>query len=119
MKAKLTLHPAFQIGEINPRIYGLFIEHMGRVVYNGIYEPTHPTADENGFRQDVKQIVKEMDVPILRYPGGNFLSGYDWKDGVGPRKSVLAVWMRLGSNWNSMRWVPMSSTIGQRKSAAK
>ena len=102
MKAKLTLHPAFQIGEINPRIYCLFIEHMGRVVYNGIYEPTHPTADENGFRQDVKQIVKEMNVPILRYPGGNFLSGYDWKDGVGPRKKrprrLDAAWQQLEPN---------------------
>lgn len=102
MNARLTLHPAFQIGRINPRIYGSFIEHMGRAVYNGIYEPTHPTADERGFRNDVKQLIKEMNVPILRYPGGNFLSGYDWKDGVGPRerrpRRLDAAWQQLEPN---------------------
>lgn len=87
MKATMTIHPDFTIAPVNPRIYGSFIEHMGRAVYNGIYEPTHPTADENGFRQDVKQVVKDMNVPIIRYPGGNFLSGYDWEDGVGPKEN--------------------------------
>ena len=74
------------IGEISPNLFGSFIEHLGRAVYEGIYEPGHPTADENGFRGDVIELIKELNVPIVRYPGGNFLSGYDWRDGVGPRE---------------------------------
>lgn len=84
MKAKITLAKEFKVGDIDRRIYGSFIEHLGRAVYGGIYEPDHPTADENGFRQDVIDLVKELNVPIVRYPGGNFVSGYNWEDGVGP-----------------------------------
>lgn len=84
MKAKITLAKEFKIGEIDRRIFGSFIEHLGRAVYGGIFEPDHPTADENGFRQDVIDMVKELNVPIVRYPGGNFVSGYKWEDGVGP-----------------------------------
>ncbi|MDQ2798714.1 MAG: alpha-N-arabinofuranosidase, partial [Armatimonadota bacterium] len=82
--AKVTVHPDFQVGEIDPRIFGSFIEHLGRAVYGGIYEPGHPTADAQGFRQDVLGMVRELRVPIVRYPGGNFVSGYNWEDGVGP-----------------------------------
>lgn len=70
--------------EIDKRIYGSFIEHLGRAVYGGIYEPGHPTADGDGFRTDVIEKVKKLGVPIVRYPGGNFVSGYNWEDGVGP-----------------------------------
>lgn len=84
MKAKITLAKEFKVGEIDRRVYGSFIEHLGRAVYGGIYEPDHPTADENGFRQDVIDLVKELNVPVVRYPGGNFVSGYNWEDGVGP-----------------------------------
>ena len=84
MKAKMTLAKEFRIGDIDKRIYGSFIEHLGRAVYGGIYEPGHPTADENGFRGDVIDMVKKLNVPIVRYPGGNFVSGYNWEDGVGP-----------------------------------
>jgi alpha-N-arabinofuranosidase len=84
MKAKLTLHKEFAIGEVDKRIYGSFIEHLGRAVYNGIYEPGHPNADEAGFRKDVIDLVRELDVPIVRYPGGNFVSGFNWEDSVGP-----------------------------------
>jgi len=84
MKAKLTIHKEFSIGETDKRLYGSFIEHLGRAVYDGIYEPDHPQADENGFRKDVIELVKELDVPVVRYPGGNFVSGYNWEDGVGP-----------------------------------
>lgn len=84
MKAKITLAKEFRIGKIDNRIYGSFIEHLGRAVYGGIYDPQHPTADENGFRQDVIDMVSELNVPIIRYPGGNFVSGYNWEDGVGP-----------------------------------
>lgn len=84
MKAKMTLAKEFRIGEIDRRIYGSFIEHLGRAVYGGIFEPGHTAADENGFRKDVLDLVKKLNVPIVRYPGGNFVSGYNWEDGVGP-----------------------------------
>lgn len=86
-KAKMILEKDFKISEIDNRIYGSFIEHLGRAVYGGMYEPGHPQADENGFRQDVIEMVKELQVPLVRYPGGNFVSGYNWEDGVGPVES--------------------------------
>ncbi len=85
-KAKMSLVSEFTSAKIDDRIYGSFIEHLGRAVYGGIYEPDHPTADENGFRQDVIEKVKKLNVPIVRYPGGNFVSGYNWEDGVGPKE---------------------------------
>jgi alpha-N-arabinofuranosidase len=84
LKAKMIVDKAFKISEIDERIYGSFIEHMGRAVYGGIYDPEHPAADEMSFRNDVKELIQELNVPIIRYPGGNFLSGYNWEDGVGP-----------------------------------
>lgn len=83
-KGKIYLDRQFEIGEVDKRIYSSMIEHMERVVYGGIYEPDHPNADEDGFRRDVIELVKEMQIPMLRYPGGNFLSGYNWEDGIGP-----------------------------------
>jgi alpha-N-arabinofuranosidase len=74
----------FIIGRTDPRLFGAFVEHLGRCVYGGIYEPGHPTADAKGFRQDVLALVKELGPTIMRYPGGNFVSGYNWEDGVGP-----------------------------------
>ncbi|WP_338329744.1 alpha-L-arabinofuranosidase C-terminal domain-containing protein [Commensalibacter sp. Nvir] len=71
---------------MNLALYGSFVEHMGRAVYSGIYEPGHDTAEENGFRSDVAQLVRELGVTTVRYPGGNFLSGYNWRDGIGPKK---------------------------------
>lgn len=68
VNAKMVVDKEFQISEIDPRVYGSFIEHLGRAVYGGIFEPDHPTADENGFRQDVIDLVKELQVPIVRYP---------------------------------------------------
>ncbi|GHV93584.1 intracellular exo-alpha-(1-_5)-L-arabinofuranosidase 1 [Spirochaetia bacterium] len=102
MKTKLTLHKEFSIGEVDKRIYGSFIEHLGRAVYNGIYEPKHPQADEQGFRKDVINLVRELNVPIVRYPGGNFVSGYNWEDGVGPVENRPVrqdlAWMTLEPN---------------------
>lgn len=83
--AKITLDTTNKISNVDPRLYGSFIEHLGRAVYNGIYEPGHSTADSNGFRKDVIDLVNELQVPIVRYPGGNFVSGYNWEDGIGPR----------------------------------
>ncbi len=84
VQAKLVVDSDFAISDIDRRIFGCFVEHMGRCVYTGIFEPGHPTADEQGFRQDVAELTKELGVSIIRYPGGNFLSGYNWEDGVGP-----------------------------------
>ena len=86
-KTKIFADANLVVGEISPHLYGSFIEHLGRAVYEGIYEPDHPTADVNGFRHDVIELVKELNVPIVRYPGGNFVSGYDWRDGIGPREN--------------------------------
>jgi alpha-N-arabinofuranosidase len=83
--ATVVLDKDYRIGEIDKRIYGSFIEHLGRAVYGGIYEPGHPTADENGFRRDVIEMVKKLNVPVVRYPGGNFVSGFNWEDSIGPR----------------------------------
>ena len=83
MNAKVTL--SSPISPVDPRLFSSFIEHMGRAVYTGIYEPTHPSADESGFRQDVMELIRPLNITQIRYPGGNFLSGYDWKDGIGPK----------------------------------
>ena len=82
----MILDRDFTIGAIDPRIYGSFIEHLGRAVYSGIYEPGHPTADENGFRKDVIDLVQKLELPIVRYPGGNFVSGFHWEDSIGPKE---------------------------------
>lgn len=102
MKAEIIINRNYRIGEIDRRIYGSFIEHLGRAVYGGIYEPGHPTADDRGFRGDVIGFVKELNVPIVRYPGGNFVSGYNWEDGIGdkskrPRRIELA-WQSVEPN---------------------
>jgi alpha-L-arabinofuranosidase len=82
--ARITIDPGFALGTVDPRLYGTFVEHMGRCVYTGIYEPGHETADEHGFRGDVSRLVRELGTGLVRYPGGNFVSGYHWEDGVGP-----------------------------------
>lgn len=84
MKAKVLINKGNLFSEIDNRLYGSFIEHMGRAVYGGIYDPENSMSDSYGFREDVKELVKELHVPIIRYPGGNFLSGYNWEDGIGP-----------------------------------
>ncbi len=85
-KAKLILDKDYVISEIDPRVYGSFVEHLGRCVYTGIYEPGHPQADEEGFRKDVLDLVRSLNVPIVRYPGGNFVSGFNWEDSIGPKE---------------------------------
>jgi len=86
MKAKIFADKKLRIGKVNNHLYGSFIEHLGRAIYTGIYEPGHPSADANGFRTDVLELIKELNISIVRYPGGNFLSGYDWEDGIGPKE---------------------------------
>jgi alpha-N-arabinofuranosidase len=84
MHAQVTLDPSFTVGPIDRRLYGSFVEHLGRSVYGGLQEPDHPAADADGFRTDVIDLVRDLDTPLIRYPGGNFVSGYQWEDGVGP-----------------------------------
>jgi len=83
-QAKVLLDQNFAIGRVDPRLFGAFVEHLGRGVYGGVFEPGHPTANEQGFRRDVLDLVRELGVTIVRYPGGNFVSTYNWEDGVGP-----------------------------------
>jgi alpha-N-arabinofuranosidase len=97
--ATLTIDPRLVIGAINRRLFGSFVEHLGRCVYEGIYEPGHPSADAAGFRQDVIELVRELGVSTLRYPGGNFVSGYRWEDGIGPAAERPR---RLDLAWHSI-----------------
>ncbi|GGK80063.1 alpha-N-arabinofuranosidase [Ornithinimicrobium pekingense] len=83
-QARAAVDPAFVVAPVGRRLFGSFVEHMGRCVYTGIYEPGHPSADDDGFRGDVLDLVRELGVTTVRYPGGNFVSGYRWEDGVGP-----------------------------------
>jgi alpha-L-arabinofuranosidase len=97
--ARLEVDVNRQISSMDRNLFGSFIEHLGRAVYGGIYEPGSPLSDTNGFRKDVLQEIKSLGVPIVRYPGGNFVSGYNWLDGVGPEKERPRV---LDLAWNSI-----------------
>jgi alpha-N-arabinofuranosidase len=98
VKARVSIHSDFKIASIDDRLYGAFLEHLGRAVYGGIYEPGHKTADKDGFRGDVMDLVRDLNLPIVRYPGGNFVSNYDWEDGIGPRDKRPA---RLDLAWKT------------------
>lgn len=98
MRVSAAIHRAFEISEIDDRLYAAFIEHMGRAIYSGIYEPGHPETDANGFRRDVARLVRDLKIPAIRYPGGNFVSAYNWEDGIGPREDRPT---RLDLAWRS------------------
>lgn len=97
--ARAVLARELAIDAIDDRLYGSFIEHLGRAIYGGLYEPGHPTADGQGFRGDVLDHVRALNTPIVRYPGGNFVSGYRWEDGVGPLEARPR---RLDLAWKSL-----------------
>jgi alpha-L-arabinofuranosidase len=97
--ARAVINQARYRSELDPRLLGAFLEHLGRAVYTGVYDPKSPLADANGFRTDVIAAVKGLRVPIIRYPGGNFVSGYNWLDGVGPKSGRPTVLERA---WNSL-----------------
>lgn len=99
LTARLVLDREFTVGTVNPRLFGSFVEHLGRCVYSGVYEPDHPAADADGLRADVLALVRELGVTMIRYPGGNFVSGYRWEDGVGPVAQRPA---RLDPAWRSV-----------------
>jgi len=84
-EARIRIDTDRKIGEVHPHLFGNFAEHLGRCIYGGIYEEGSPLADENGYRKDVMEAVRGLGVTVLRWPGGNFASGYHWKDGIGPK----------------------------------
>jgi alpha-N-arabinofuranosidase len=98
-EAQITLDRAAAVAPVRRRIFGSFVEHLGRCVYDGIYEPGHPSANEDGFRLDVVDLVRELGSSTIRYPGGNFVSGYKWEDGIGPREERPR---RLDLAWRSV-----------------
>jgi alpha-N-arabinofuranosidase len=97
--ASLVLDPAYAIGPVPRRLFGTFVEHMGRCVYTGLYEPGHPRADDSGLREDVLALTRELAPTVVRYPGGNFVSNYRWQDGIGPKAERPT---RLDLAWHSI-----------------
>jgi alpha-N-arabinofuranosidase len=108
MRARLIVDKEYRIGDVDERLFGSFIEHLGRAVYGGIFEPGHPTADSNGFRGDVLELVRELNVPVVRYPGGNYVSSFRWEDSVGPVEKRPR---RLDLAWRSVE--PNSFGVGE------
>jgi len=98
----VTVDPSFRVGAVDARLFGSFAEHMGRCIYTGLYEPDHPSATQLGFRADVLDLVDELGPTIVRYPGGNFVSAYQWQDGIGPQEErprrLDLAWRSLESN---------------------
>jgi alpha-L-arabinofuranosidase len=87
------------LAPVHREVFGSFLEHLGRAIYEGIYDPQSKLSDSNGFRKDVLEEIKKLGVPIVRYPGGNFVSGYNWLDGIGPKANRPSV---LDKAWNSI-----------------
>ena len=96
LTARLVVDDDFEVAPVNNRLFGSFVEHLGRCVYTGIYEPDHPTADEHGFRKDAIDLVKELGATTIRYPGGNFVSATAGRTASAPRRAARAVWIWLG-----------------------
>src|SRR6202046_3523666 len=107
MRASVIANQDYKIATIDDRLYGAFLEHLGRA----IYEPDHKSADANGMRKDVIDLARELKVPIVRYPGGNFVSAYNWEDGVGPREKRPT---RLDLAWHTSD----SNAVGVHEFAA-
>src|SRR5688572_29915248 len=84
-QARIKLDPDRAVGEVHPHVFGNFVEHLGRCIYGGIFEEGSPLSDADGFRRDVMDAARGLGVTLLRWPGDNFASGYNWKDGIGPR----------------------------------
>jgi alpha-N-arabinofuranosidase len=97
--ARVYIDKKRRMAPIDPNLFGSFLEHLGRAIYEGIYDPGSKLSDSNGFRKDVMEEIRSLGVPIIRYPGGNFVSGYNWLDGVGPKQDRPRV---LDKAWNSI-----------------
>ncbi|ORY55071.1 Arabinosidase C [Pseudomassariella vexata] len=106
-----------KLSKIDPMTYGGFTEHMGRCIYGGIYDPGNPLSDSKGFRKDVISALKDLDIPVIRYPGGNFVATYHWQEGIGPRedrpKRPELAWLGVESNQfgtdEFMQWLDVLS----------
>lgn len=102
LQANLHIDPHFTVADVDNRLFSSFIEHLGRAVYDGIYCPEHPSANAAGFRQDLLELIRPLNIPLIRYPGGNFVSGYRWEDGVGPKEQrpvrLDRAWCTLETN---------------------
>jgi alpha-L-arabinofuranosidase len=117
--ARVFIDSQRTVGEIDPKVFGSFLEHLGRAIYEGVYEPGSKLADANGFRADVLDEIRKMRVPIIRYPGGNFVSGYNWLDGVGPKnrrpRTLDKAWNSIESNQfgtnEFMAWCKAAGTL--------
>ncbi len=106
-----------KVGIIDPNIYGAFVEPIRNVVYGSIYDPASPFADENGFRKDFVELVRELKIPVVRWPGGNYVSGYNWEDGIGPKDKRPArldlAWHQVESNhMGTDEYVQLCKLIG-------
>ena len=120
-RQRIYLHPSFNKGFVSPLIFGGFLEHLGRAVYGGILDPASKHADKDGFRADVLDALRDLEMTIMRWPGGNFVSDYHWEDGIGPKESRPTVrnlaWTSMESNQfgteeflrlcRKMNWEPM------------
>jgi alpha-N-arabinofuranosidase len=118
---RILLHSSLRVGPVDPRVFGGFLEHLGRAVYEGVYDPASRHADAEGFRTDVMSALRRLRMTAMRYPGGNFASGYHWRDGVGPRGGRPTVrdlaWQSIETNafgtdeflslCGKMGWTPM------------
>ena len=106
-----------RIGTVDPRIFGQFIEHLGRCIYGGIYDEGSPLSDARGFRLDVLEAARPLRFPVLRWPGGNFVSGYHWQDGVGPvdqrpRRSELAWYAEESNRFGTNEFIEYCRELG-------
>lgn len=104
------------IAPLDRNLFGSFLEHLGRAIYEGVYDPGSKLSDSSGFRKDVLNEVRQMGVPIIRYPGGNFVSGYNWLDGVGPKKIARAHSTRRGTPSSRTSSAPMNLWPGAKRS---
>lgn len=116
-RTRLYLHTKHRIGTVDRRLFGGFVEHLGRAIYGGLYDPESALADASGWRSDVLNRLRGLDFTVMRYPGGNFVSGYHWRDGVGPREARPE---RLDKAWNALEpntvgtdeFLSLSETMG-------
>ena len=122
-KAGITLHPEFKIGEISGRLFGAFLEPIGSMVNGSMYNPKHPEADEQGLRKDFYEALKETGLPAVRLPGGNFVSGWQWKDSIGPKEARKThgkpIWTWRGSSIFRTTWAMTSTCSGRKRPERK
>ncbi|HXP41927.1 MAG TPA: hypothetical protein VN833_16845, partial [Candidatus Acidoferrales bacterium] len=117
--ARVYIDSRRTIGSLDRNLFGSFLEHLGRAIYEGIYDPGSALSDANGFRKDVMEEVRNLGVPIIRYPGGNFVSGYDWLNGVGPKKErprmLDKAWNTVDTNqFGTNEFMAWSKTVGAK-----